>query len=300
MRADRPLCASIRNSSCVALQHPAQACAARERRGACERRRGRWSRSCGVAPDKRLQLRQRLRRAARATSLGKSISIHGTPVTSATSNGWLRSSSRSRTASSCGRLRAAAVDIARDDAPRGAARRPHRSGRSPPTRRWCRTADPRPAACATRPARRRCTHSFTGSSPASKSRSISRRFTGLRSGDQRAMMRSSYSTSASISSTSPPRVMASADGVHGQHAAELELGVEHDLAVAAAMPADPVRPRPVRGGNRAPARPRRRPPPSACCRCRSSRRHAAEAQQALGQLLSSRLLQTQTAARPQE
>src|SRR6185312_2055685 len=41
--------------------------------------------------------------AARATSCGKSISIHGAPVTSTNSTLWLRSSSRSRTASSCGR-----------------------------------------------------------------------------------------------------------------------------------------------------------------------------------------------------
>jgi hypothetical protein len=46
----------------------------------------------------------RISARARTTSFGKSISIHGEPVTSAVSNTWLRSSSRSRTASSCGRF----------------------------------------------------------------------------------------------------------------------------------------------------------------------------------------------------
>src|SRR6185312_12653306 len=42
-------------------------------------------------------------RVARSTSAGKSISIQGVPVRSQISKDWLRSSNRSRTASSCGR-----------------------------------------------------------------------------------------------------------------------------------------------------------------------------------------------------
>src|SRR6266404_2059197 len=54
------------------------------------------------------------------------------------------------------------------------------------------------------------THTLTGSSPASNSRSISSRLTGRSPATRAPAMRASYRTSASIRSTSPPRVIASA------------------------------------------------------------------------------------------
>lgn len=78
-----------------ARQHPPQPRAARfgEVRFACIHR---------MAPIVRCWMCGRTSSRARATSPGKSISIHGEPVTSAMSNVRPPSSSRSRTASSCG------------------------------------------------------------------------------------------------------------------------------------------------------------------------------------------------------
>ena len=72
-----------------------------------------------------------------------------------------------------------------------------------------------------------CIHSLTGSSPASKSRSISRRLTGPAPATSGSRMRSSYSTSASISSTSPPRVIASAAVCTDSTLPSVKLAVHH-------------------------------------------------------------------------
>jgi len=69
-----------------------------------------------------LKLRQHVKRRP-CHIIRKSISIHGAPVTSATSKIWLRSSSRSRRASSCGAKARAAFNIScRQD------RKPARAG----------------------------------------------------------------------------------------------------------------------------------------------------------------------------